>query len=176
MHFLEWKCIPSLVHIMAWRRPGDKPLFGPMMVYLADAYMRHSALMSCSVANQFRGIMIYTDMCNHYPILYWFGVITSDLLWFTIHDDIPPVYTNNPCHKSSREAAGRMLSLCICKMVKIDEIKFGFCHGKDFTHAIFIARQLWQEYIATNKLIYFAFFNLEETFNVQCSKMSYGGR
>ena len=26
--------IPSLVQIMAWRRPGDKPLFEPMMVNL----------------------------------------------------------------------------------------------------------------------------------------------
>ena len=26
--------IPALVHIMAWRRPGDKPLYGPMMVSL----------------------------------------------------------------------------------------------------------------------------------------------
>ena len=26
--------IPSLVQIMAWRRPGDKPLSGPMMVRL----------------------------------------------------------------------------------------------------------------------------------------------
>ena len=52
MHFLEWKCmnsltislkcvrkvrinnIPSLVQIMAWRRPGDKPLSEPMMVSL----------------------------------------------------------------------------------------------------------------------------------------------
>ena len=24
--------IPALVQIMAWRRPGDKPLFEPMMV------------------------------------------------------------------------------------------------------------------------------------------------
>ena len=46
MYFLEWKCmnfysnfnevcpinnIPSLVLIMAWRRPGDKPLFEPML-------------------------------------------------------------------------------------------------------------------------------------------------
>ena len=27
--------IPALVQIMAWRRPGDKPLSGPMMVRLA---------------------------------------------------------------------------------------------------------------------------------------------
>ena len=49
MHFLEWKCInfdrcftevcsqgsniPAMVQ-MAWRRPGDKPLSGPMMVNL----------------------------------------------------------------------------------------------------------------------------------------------
>ena len=26
--------IPALVQIMAWRRPGDKPLSEPMMVYL----------------------------------------------------------------------------------------------------------------------------------------------
>ena len=26
--------IPALVKIMAWRRPGDKPLSGPMMVWL----------------------------------------------------------------------------------------------------------------------------------------------
>ena len=33
--------IPALVQIMAWRRPGDKPLSEPMM-----AYMRRSASMS----------------------------------------------------------------------------------------------------------------------------------
>ena len=46
MHFLEWKClnsdvpkgpinsIPAMVQIMAWRRPGAKPLPEPMMVSL----------------------------------------------------------------------------------------------------------------------------------------------
>ena len=37
--------ILALVQIMAWRRSGDKPLSEPMMVYLNDAYMRHSASM-----------------------------------------------------------------------------------------------------------------------------------
>ena len=48
--FLEWKCminislkfvprgpinnIPTLVQVMAWRRPGDKPLSEPMLVIL----------------------------------------------------------------------------------------------------------------------------------------------
>ena len=35
-----------LVRVMAWRRPGDKPLPGPMMTQFTDAYMRHSASMS----------------------------------------------------------------------------------------------------------------------------------
>ena len=53
MHFLEWRCMiffikispnfvskgqfhntPTLVQIMAWHRPGDKPLSEPMMVSL----------------------------------------------------------------------------------------------------------------------------------------------
>ena len=38
--------IPALVQIMAWRRPGDKPLSEPMMGLFTDAYMRHSASMS----------------------------------------------------------------------------------------------------------------------------------
>ena len=37
--------IPALVQIIAWRRPGDKPLSEPMMVVL-PTHMRHSASMS----------------------------------------------------------------------------------------------------------------------------------
>ena len=38
--------IPALVQIMAWRRPGDKPLSEPVMAWFSNAYMRHSAWMS----------------------------------------------------------------------------------------------------------------------------------
>ena len=31
----------ALVQIMAWRRPGDKPLSEPMLTRFTDAYMRH---------------------------------------------------------------------------------------------------------------------------------------
>ena len=31
---------------MAWRRSGDKPLSEPMMAWITDTYMRHSATMS----------------------------------------------------------------------------------------------------------------------------------
>ena len=33
--------IPALVQIMAWRRPGDKPLSEPMLAQFTNAYMRH---------------------------------------------------------------------------------------------------------------------------------------
>ena len=36
----------TLVQIIAWHRTGDKPLSEPMMAYVADAYMHHSASMS----------------------------------------------------------------------------------------------------------------------------------
>ena len=32
---------PVLVHIMAWRRIGDKPLSEPMLTRFTDAYMRY---------------------------------------------------------------------------------------------------------------------------------------
>ena len=32
---------PALVQIMAWRRPGDKPLSDPILTQFTDAYMRH---------------------------------------------------------------------------------------------------------------------------------------
>ena len=38
--------IPLLVRIMAWCRIGDKPLSEPMMAWVSDAYMRHSASVS----------------------------------------------------------------------------------------------------------------------------------
>ena len=38
--------IPVLFQIIAWRRPGDKPLSEPMVILFTDAYMRHSASMS----------------------------------------------------------------------------------------------------------------------------------
>ena len=37
--------IPALVQIIAWCRPGEKPLCEPMMQF-TDAYMRHLASLS----------------------------------------------------------------------------------------------------------------------------------
>ena len=40
------KNIPALVQVIAWRRPGNKPLSEPMMAQFTDAYVHHSASMS----------------------------------------------------------------------------------------------------------------------------------
>ena len=38
--------IPALVQIVAWRRPGDKPLSEAMLYRFTDAYIRHQGEMS----------------------------------------------------------------------------------------------------------------------------------
>ena len=43
--------IPALVQVMAWSQSGDKPLSEPMMTYLTDPYMHHSASMSQILSN-----------------------------------------------------------------------------------------------------------------------------
>ena len=32
---------PALIRVMAWHRPGNKPLPGPMMTQFIDTYMQH---------------------------------------------------------------------------------------------------------------------------------------
>ena len=52
-----------------------------------------------------------------------------------------------------------MLDFYIYKMVNI-EMQFGVVPGKGTTDAIFVVRQLQENYIATNKQLYYAFVNL----------------
>ena len=59
----------------------------------------------------------------------------------------------------------RILDFCICKMVNIDGQQFGFVPGKGTTEAIFVVYQLQEECIAINKLLYFAFIDLEKAFD-----------
>ena len=50
-------------------------------------------------------------------------------------------------------------------MVDIDDMQFGFVHGRGTTDAIFIARQLQEKYIAAKKPLYFAYIDLEKAFD-----------
>ena len=106
MHFLEWKCenfdwnfteinnIPSLVQIMAWRRPGDKPLSEPKMV------------------NLLMQICVTWPQWVNWPCSQWLSTVIRSLFWLTsnqtskLHIDGPlwgestrPVMRKGfPCH------------------------------------------------------------------------------
>ena len=70
--------IPALVLIMAWRRPGDKPLSEPMMVRsLTHIYMRHSA--SMSLENLLTHVFFFLNpgSLTHGNMLYWQGTLPS---------------------------------------------------------------------------------------------------
>ena len=60
--------IPALVHIMAWRRPGDKPISEPMLVFV----LTHI----CVTGPQW---------VNHFHIIeriYWYGCIVFHSLYY----------------------------------------------------------------------------------------------
>ena len=61
--------IPALVQVMAWHRPGDKPLSDPMMIKFTDAYMRHSASMSQIKVNTPRTVRVMWLLMQLFPIL-----------------------------------------------------------------------------------------------------------
>ena len=51
------------------------------------------------------------------------------------------------------------------KIVKIDSMQFGFMSGRSTTDAIFIVRQLQENYLANNKELWMAFVDLEKAFD-----------
>ena len=105
MHFLEWKCIvwisirsslkcvpkgtinniPSLVQIMAWCRPGDKPLSEPMMVNLLTyIWFIRPHWLNGNYVNPVYGVAI---ICQQLRRLRWghpslFHIATVLLIWF----------------------------------------------------------------------------------------------
>ena len=54
--------IPALVQIMAWRRPGDKPLSEPMMVSLAT----HICVTRPQWVNDFMSSSVYFTQSLHF--------------------------------------------------------------------------------------------------------------
>ena len=53
----------------------------------------------------------------------------------------------------------------IREKAKIDAMPFGFMPGKGTTDAIFTVRQMQEKYGCKGKKLYFAFVDLEKTFN-----------
>ena len=58
-----------------------------------------------------------------------------------------------------------MLEKRIRCQVSIDNMQFGFIHGKGSTDAIFIMRQVQEKHQATKKKLYYAFVDLEKAFD-----------
>ena len=59
----------------------------------------------------------------------------------------------------------RVIEARIRKIVKIDEMQFGFCPGKGTTHAIFIVRQVQEKFLGKQKKLWIAFVDLEKAFD-----------
>ena len=59
----------------------------------------------------------------------------------------------------------RVLEKRIRKIVKIDEMQFGFMPGRGTTDAIFVVRQLQEKYRGSRKKLYFGFVDLEKAFD-----------
>ena len=51
------------------------------------------------------------------------------------------------------------------RMVKVDEMQFGFMPGKGTIDAVFILRRLQEEYLDNEKKLYMCFVDLEKTFD-----------
>ena len=51
------------------------------------------------------------------------------------------------------------------RIVKIDDMQFGFMPGRGTTDAIFIVRQLQEKFLAKKKDLWMAFVDLEKAFD-----------
>jgi len=53
----------------------------------------------------------------------------------------------------------------IHQQIEIDDIQFGFTKGKVTTNAIFLARQMQENFRVKGKKLYFGFVDLEKAFD-----------
>ena len=59
----------------------------------------------------------------------------------------------------------RVIEGRVKKIVKIDDMHFGFMAGRSTTNAFFIVRQLQEKYLARNKELWMAFVDLKKAFD-----------
>ena len=67
--------------------------------------------------------------------------------------------------KHAMKVLERVIEGRVRKIVKIDDMQFGFMAGRSTTDAIFIVRQLQEKYLARNKELWMAFVDLEKVFD-----------
>ena len=59
----------------------------------------------------------------------------------------------------------RVIDTRVRRIVKVDDMQFGFMAGKGTTDAIFVVRQLQENYLAKKKGLWMAFVDLEKAFD-----------
>ena len=67
--------------------------------------------------------------------------------------------------KHAMKVLERVIEERVRKIVKIDDMQFGFMAGRSTTDAIFLVRQLQEKYLARNKKLWMAFVDLEKAFD-----------
>jgi len=60
----------------------------------------------------------------------------------------------------------RIFERGIRQQIEIDDIQFGFMKGKGTTDAIFMARQMQENFRVKSKKLYFGFVDLEKAFDM----------
>ena len=58
----------------------------------------------------------------------------------------------------------KVLERRVWRMVKVDEVQFGFMPGKGTIDAVFFLRRLQEEYLEKEKKLYMCFVDLEKAF------------
>ena len=59
----------------------------------------------------------------------------------------------------------RVIDSRVRRIVKVDDMQFGFMSGKGTTDSIFVVRQLQEKYLAKKKDLWMAFVDLEKAFD-----------
>ena len=103
--------IPSLVQIMAWRRPGDKPLSEPLMVSLPThicvtrpQWVNKPSLVQITSRRLFIDKSLYEKMSDHYGDV-TMGTITSKITSLTIVYSTVYSDADQRIHRSSASLA-----------------------------------------------------------------------
>ena len=107
--------IPALVQIMAWRRPGDKPLFKPMMVRLST-HIRVTRLQWFKPKPHEISVILPRSVPNFKAIglikgMLWTNEISRDLSLRWVSDTYP-ILDSTPEHKHNKTNHRNTVDTC----------------------------------------------------------------
>ena len=117
--------IPALVQIMAWRRPGDKPLSEQMMIILLAhicvtrpqwvkaTWIAHERKYTCKIFMNFFYICFYLYIYIYIYIythkhIFWQHLLIHKYLIFSIH----LIFTSQIRHRRIRDCFYKMAYMC----------------------------------------------------------------